>query len=150
MNIPKTYEELKSAGRAELSELWLQFMGKPLTAPNPALRPMWYRIQCKNQGLRLEQAVITRLNRYAANPDECVDKSHKTKYVLKSGSNIVKTYKGKLHTIRILAQDKFEYADYTYGSLSAVAREITGKKLSGFDFFGLNNKDSNELTSAAQ
>ena len=52
------------------------------------------------------------------------------------GTAIVRRYKGR--TLRVLVQgDGFEYEGERYGTLSAVAKHVTGSHLNGFRFFRL-------------
>jgi hypothetical protein len=52
------------------------------------------------------------------------------------GGLIVKQFKDQTIVVKVL-DDGFEYGDHRYGSLSAIAQEITGTKWNGFAFFGL-------------
>ena len=63
------------------------------------------------------------------------------KYNLLIGTQITKIYKGNTYIVKILGDNKFKYNDEIYKTLSAVAKEISGKKFSGNDFFGLKNKN---------
>jgi len=51
-----------------------------------------------------------------------------------TGSVITRTYKGEDLQVRVL-DDGFEFEGEVFGSLSAVARKITGQHLNGFAFF---------------
>jgi hypothetical protein len=53
------------------------------------------------------------------------------------GSALVRTWHGTTYRVNVLPQG-FEYAGRFYPSLSAIAREITGTRISGPAFFGLN------------
>jgi hypothetical protein len=55
------------------------------------------------------------------------------------GGLIVKQFKGQTIVVKVL-DEGFEYNDHRYGSLSAIAQEITGTKWNGFAFFGLNKE----------
>jgi hypothetical protein len=52
------------------------------------------------------------------------------------GTVLTRKYKGDTVQVKILASD-FEYAGAVYGSLSAVAKAVTGSHCNGFLFFGL-------------
>jgi hypothetical protein len=56
------------------------------------------------------------------------------------GSLIVKDYHGQTYVVRVLKRG-FEFDGRKYGSLSAVAQEITGTKWNGWAFFGLARKE---------
>lgn len=58
-----------------------------------------------------------------------------------SGTRIIREYKGVEHSVKIL-DDSFEYNGRKFKSLSSIAKLITGKKISGNYFFGLEkNKE---------
>ena len=55
---------------------------------------------------------------------------------LKPGIKLVREWRGVTHMVHVLEAD-FEYRGERYGSLSKIAREITGARWSGPRFFGL-------------
>jgi hypothetical protein len=55
---------------------------------------------------------------------------------LKPGTRLLRAWHGVTHTITV-ADPGFVYRGKTYGSLSVIAREITGTPWSGPQFFGL-------------
>ena len=55
---------------------------------------------------------------------------------LTPGSRLVREWQGRSHSVEV-AEDGFLYAGRRYGSLSEVARTITGARWSGPRFFGL-------------
>ena len=133
---PTTLGQLKTMGKCELQKLWSCYFpsGKPL------LRPLWHKIQCGLAGISIEQKHISKLNAYANNPDDGVEKSHKVKYHIRAGTQLVKKFKGRECVVQVNRPDEFAYAGKVYKTLSAVATEICGHKVSGYDFFGFNNK----------
>ena len=58
---------------------------------------------------------------------------------IKSGSEIVRTWKGKSYRVTVM-QDGFAYEGKTYPGLSEVASLITGTRWNGPRFFGLRSK----------
>lgn len=58
---------------------------------------------------------------------------------LKPGTRLLRAWQGKTYTVTV-ADPGFLYEGKTYGSLSVVAREITGTPWSGPAFFGLLKK----------
>lgn len=141
MKIPETYDELRGVPKEQLPLLWLQITHNPTNvAPKHLIRPLWYRIQCMRHNCQLPQKYITRLNKYAKDPDAYMQNVRRLKYELKPGTVIRKTYKGQLFILRVIDDHKFEYNGKTYPSLSAAAYAMIGMKVSGTDFFGLNNK----------
>jgi Protein of unknown function (DUF2924) len=57
------------------------------------------------------------------------------------GGLIVKQFKDQTIVVKVV-DDGFEYGDRRYGSLSAIAQEITGTKWNGFLFFGLTKENA--------
>ena len=55
---------------------------------------------------------------------------------IKPGTTFIREWHGRTHTVRAL-DDGFEYQGRRYGSLTTIAREITGAAWSGPRFFGL-------------
>jgi hypothetical protein len=133
-------EEVQGLSQERLEFYWKIFY---LTSPRnkkAMLRPLWYAIQCERFNLKLEAKHITRLNRYANNPEKYIQKANKNKYNLSEGAEIIKIYKEKEYKVLVKKEDMFEYNGKIYRTLSAVACEITGKHMGGPDFFGLSNR----------
>jgi hypothetical protein len=57
------------------------------------------------------------------------------------GTVITRKYKGGVVQVKVLT-DGFEYAGEVYGSLSAVAKAVTGSHCNGYLFFRLGGKES--------
>ncbi len=55
------------------------------------------------------------------------------------GTLLVRCYRGQTLEVKVLTRG-FEYDDRIYASLTAVAREITGKHWNGYHFFGLGKE----------
>jgi hypothetical protein len=58
---------------------------------------------------------------------------------LKPGTRLLRAWQGKTYTVTV-ADPGFTYEGKTYGSLSVIARQITGTPWSGPAFFGLLKK----------
>ena len=135
-NLPESVAALKAMAPEKLRELWSRYF----PAGRPQIKPLWWKIQCERTGATIEQKHLTRLNAYSENPDECVERSNKTKYHIKPGTQLLKKFKGKEYLIMVIAPDQFVYEGMVYKTLSAIATLICGHKVSGYDFFGFNNK----------
>ncbi|MCL2629791.1 MAG: DUF2924 domain-containing protein [Alphaproteobacteria bacterium] len=147
MIMPTTYEELKALDKPQLEAIWEHFFKSPVIASASNLhRPLWYKIQCARYGQKLEQRHITRLNTYSLDPDAYIEKALKTKYHLKHGTEIVKTFKGKEYVVRVENTSVFSYLGEKYSNLSAIAMKICGHKVSGNEFFGLMNKNTGRVS----
>jgi hypothetical protein len=116
-------------------------MTKPyqVSVANFSTRAAKYREQCAATGQKIEQKHITKLNSYANDPENCVARAQKSKYHIKPGTQLVKKYKGREYIVTATGSSEFKYKDRAYRTLSAIATEICGHKVSGYDFFGLNN-----------
>ncbi len=55
------------------------------------------------------------------------------------GTLLVRCYRRRMLQVKVLAQG-FEYDDRLYRSLTAVAKQITGKHWNGYHFFGLSQE----------
>ncbi len=143
-NLPKTLAELKQLSQKELTELWKKYFFNEHYSEKPIIKALWYRIQCVLNNSYVEDRHQTKLNRYAKSPDEHIKKSIKYKINLKAGTEIIRNYKGRRHIVMVKDKDCFLYNDKEFNTLSAVAIEICGKKVSGNHFFGLHNKSTGE------
>jgi hypothetical protein len=123
---------------ADQSALWAKYVDFPYKRQYKAL---WYYIQCDNMRLKIEPKYLVKIKKYAQNPEECFDKVHKVKYNLTAGSEIVKIFRGIDFKVTVADENEFIFRNKYYKTLSAVAKEICGLKVSGPDFFGLNNKN---------
>ena len=59
--------------------------------------------------------------------------------MLKVGTRLVREWHGQVHQV-LICERGYEYRDRSYGSLSQIAREITGTSWSGPRFFGLKRR----------
>ena len=64
---------------------------------------------------------------------------------LKPGAELVREYQGERHTVTV-ALDGFVWRGATYGSLTTIARTITGSNWNGPRFFGLREKSGDAAT----
>jgi Protein of unknown function (DUF2924) len=62
---------------------------------------------------------------------------------LKAGTVLVREYQGQRHTVTVVP-DGFVWQGATYGSLSTIARTITGTAWGGPRFFGLRSANSKQ------
>lgn len=57
----------------------------------------------------------------------------------KSGTKLIREWRGKVHEVLTLGDGQFAYAGKTYRSLTSIARHITDTHQSGPKFFGLKD-----------
>ena len=135
--LPRNAEELKKLSHQRQAELWARYHNSPYERQFRALK---YYIACENANLKIERKHLIKLEKYAENPDECMIKVYKTKYNIHPGTEITKTFRNHQYKVIISEANDFIFEGKHYKTLSAVAKEICGIKVSGYDFFGLNNK----------
>lgn len=73
----------------------------------------------------------------------------KTRRDLSLGVVLTREWKGTIHKVTVM-EGGFQYLDKRYGSLSDIARTITGTRWSGPRFFGLEQKKSPKQEVVAQ
>ena len=59
--------------------------------------------------------------------------------MLRAGTTLVRQWRGHAHTV-LVREDGFEYEGRHYGSLTVIAKRITGAHWSGPRFFGLTKR----------
>ena len=138
--LPSSMEEVQGLSQKDLEFYWKIFYTTLPKNKKAMLRPLWYAIQCERFNLKLEDKYITRLNRYANNPEKYIQKANKNKYNLSEGTEIIKLYKEKEYKVLVKGPKVFEYNGQIYKTLSSIAKEISGTHVGGPDFFGLNCK----------
>ena len=139
MLLPNSFEKLQKLKYGDLCALWCRYYNSAPRAKNSMLRPLWYKIQCENFNIHLDQKYITRLNKYANNPEDYIQRANKSKYNLSPGTEIIKQYLGQEYKVKVKGEKEFVYKEQSYRTLSAVAKVICNKKVSGPDFFNLTS-----------
>ncbi len=124
----------------ELPALWLEAFGKPPVVANRRFLERriayhWQATACE----ALHPGVLARQRERIAEFAMCLDSAKQPRYrPLSPGVVLVRSFfNGAEYQVRVLEGDQFEYAGKRYGSLSEVARVITGTRWSGPRFFGL-------------
>ena len=116
---------------SELQEIWKKYFDAPPTTYNKEfyISMIAHRIQeLAYGGLSANQQKLI-ANMYV--PPE--DRNN----LPPAGTRIVREYLGVENVVTVM-KDGFEYNGMKYSSLSAVAKKITGRKISGRYFFGLD------------
>jgi len=145
MDLPRSLSELKALPSERIQSIWDRHFSEDRYSEKPLIKALWYRIQCNVNNIYVEKCHSTRLNRYKHSPDEYIKKAIKYKIKLKPGTEITRVYKGKKHIITVKDENAFLYNSMEFNTLSAVAIEICGKKVSGNHFFGLHNKSTGKV-----
>lgn len=131
---------VRSMPKAELKVRYRAlFKIEPPKAFGPDLlrRSIAYRIQEQAYG-GLDPATRRLLNNLMAQQAKSKDGRIVIPRRIKSGAVLVREWKGQSHRVMVL-EEGFAYAGKTYGSLSEIARQITGARWNGPRFFGLRS-----------
>lgn len=122
---------LTTMSLAELRIYWAERFGAPPThrAPEMLRRVLAWRIQADGFG-GLDAATIRLLNNERA-PLMVAEQP---------GTRLARDYAGRRHEV-VVVDDGVVYDGNRYGSLSEVARAITGQRWNGPRFFGLRREN---------
>jgi hypothetical protein len=133
LNVAKQVLKLKTMSLNDLRDLWYSlYKHDPISDSKMYMIPqLAYRIQELAYG-GTDEATERKIQQVAHD----ISKGKKKAYKPLLGTKIVKEYRNKLHEIFVVA-DGFSYNGRVYGSLSAVAQQITGIKWNGLVFFGV-------------
>ena len=135
--LPKSFEEVKSLSAKQLPFYWTVFYPYSVKGIKAKLRPLWYAIQCELERCKLPEKYITRLERYATNPEKYIEHAHKKRYALAVGTILTKTYKGRTYQVTVKGEKEYEWNGEIFPNLTAVAEKIVRSHVSGPKFFGL-------------
>jgi hypothetical protein len=118
---------------AELRAEWQRVTDSPVPRVSPSLLrlALAWEIQAKAYG-RLPRDVRRTLDQFATGKTRT--RPHRP------GMRLVREWNGTVHVVMISDDRTIHWNDRQWGSLSEVAREITGTRWSGPAFFGLKQK----------
>lgn len=137
-SVVRQIDEIQRMSLPELRKKWIDLFGSD---PNKyskqyLIRRLAYRVQELIYGGLSEETKAT-LRRWAETPEKMVKKAVREKADLQPGTRLVREWHGEEYEVMVQA-DGFQFKGKTYRSLSAIAREITGRHCGGRRFFGLN------------
>jgi hypothetical protein len=159
INVPKELAALQRMSVSQLRERYAEVFGEATTTGNRTwlIRRIAWRIQANAEG-DLSERARQRATELARDADLRITAPKEKPTVLPMtrggtrtgtlpqtktddrlpppGTVLTRKYKGGTVQVKILAQG-FEYDGEVYGSLSAVAKAVTGSHCNGFLFFGL-------------
>ena len=144
-------DQLRQLNSEELREQWQTLFGAD---PPPKLRSsllvqaIAYRLQEKALG-GLKPATLRLLERIA--DDAAAGRQVSTtpeKIRVSTGTVLIREWHGTKHQVTVL-KDGFLYRAKRFGSLSRIARAITGSRWSGPLFFGLKSSKKEQGSEAA-
>lgn len=145
VDLQRQLDNVEAASKQKLLAIYREIFGRePPTAFGPDLlrRTITYRLQENVYG-GLSKQIRRELDRLVRQFMAKPDAPFKTGRQAKSGTELVRNWKGQCHRV-LIADDGFVYAGATYGSLSEIARKITGTRWNGPRFFGLRRTSSAE------
>jgi len=108
------------------------------------IRGLAYKLQEQAFG-GLAQAAKRKLGTFAKQLEGDSRKSFEADSDLKPGAKLIREWQARTYTVTVL-DDGFEFGGKRYGSLSMIAREITGVRWSGPRFFGLGKERAHAET----
>jgi hypothetical protein len=124
-----------------LRSAWRQRFGEApplIRSRDVLLRLMAWRIQAEAYG-GLDAKTQRKLDSIAETLERGGDYAPKAAHSLSPGVVLTREWKGNVHRVTVLAEG-FQYLGKSYGSLSDIARTVTGTRWSGPRFFGLEQK----------
>lgn len=120
---------------AELRLRWAALTGTPVPRVSPALLRMalaWELQACAHGGLSRE--TTRTLDQLARGVTKTQPPS--------AGMRLVREWQGRVHVVTVGEDQVIRWEERSYGSLSEVARAITGTRWSGPAFFGLKKRQA--------
>lgn len=132
-----------------LRSRWLKLTSRP--APRAfrrtlLVRAFAYELQVAEHG-GLPPAVKRRLRQLALAAREGRFEETLGTAPLKPGTLLVRLWQGQTHRVMVLA-DGFAWDGVAYGSLSTIAKAITGTSWNGWAFFGLHRSNGRNKNAA--
>ena len=141
-DLEATIRELDDLLRPDLTERWRQLYraAPPKGMSRPLLmRAIAYGMQVKRYG-GLKPAVRRQLRKLADGGSAQAAANLKSEKVA-PGMRLIREWNGSSHVVEVV-DGGFVWNGKRYGSLSAVARAITGARWSGPRFFGLESDEA--------
>lgn len=133
MNVAAELARLETMSPAELRQRWCELTGSivPRVSPKLLRLALAWEIQAKAYGGLSRETVCTL--------DQLARGETRTRAAA-AGMRLVREWQGKVHVVTVGEDQVIRWSDREWGSLSEVARAITGTRWSGPAFFGLKKK----------
>jgi hypothetical protein len=135
--------EIRACRAANLPALWAKHLSDPCP-PHAVIcrQTLAWRLQAKMQGglsVQTRRRIQDLMRAFDRDPE------YRPPGVapLKPGTEFLRHWKGAVHRVRV-TNHGYEYEGEIYGSLSIIARRITGTQWSGPDFFGMRRKSKQD------
>lgn len=127
---------------ADIKSLWIDLFGSPPTTHGRTF--LERRIAYKLQENALRKTNPELLEQNAQRIQALMEAQTFTpaaKGTIAAGTVLIREYQGNEYKVVVRADGQFDFNGQTYGSLSVIARTITGTRWSGPLFFGLRDGD---------
>jgi hypothetical protein len=136
-NITARLAALPQTSTLDLKAMWHELYGKPATAFSRSylISRLAYRIQELAFG-GLKPTTRAKLDALADGLDPKQARKRAPARLI-AGTQLCREWQGVEHVVTVLNDGAFDWQGRRYGSLSAVARAITGTRWNGPLFFGL-------------
>ena len=144
--IAQELTKLAEMSAPALRALWRETFGRPHPSwvqKDFLVRALAYRVQEKVYG-GLSPADRRQLRRHAEEVRSTGRIASLDALKIKPGTRLVRGWSGNTHVVTVI-EGGFEYCGKRYGSLSEIARLITGTRWSGPLFFGLKTTKARPL-----
>jgi hypothetical protein len=132
-SVEQQLARLRDMSSAELKDQWRRLTGLPLPRVSPAMLrlALAWEIQARVHGglSRVARAKLDQLARGVTRTSSTTP-----------GMRLVREWNGTAHLVTVGEDKVIRWQDREWGSLSEVAREITGTRWSGPAFFGLKKR----------
>jgi hypothetical protein len=135
MDVGAEIARLETLSPMELRKRWLELVGGPVPRVSPKMLrlALAWELQARAYG-GLSRAAIRQLDQL----ERGVTKTTPAR----PGMRLVREWQGRVHVVTVGEDQVIRREERTYGSLSEVARAITGTRWSGPAFFGLRKKQA--------
>jgi Protein of unknown function (DUF2924) len=138
MDLSERLKSIPAMDKPTLCKLWSELFKEPIplgVRRELLVRILAYRLQEQAFG-GLGPASRRRLRQIAAHIESGKVNPTAEPQRIKAGTRLIREWQGKKHVVTA-TQTGYEYQGAQYGSLSEIARHITGTRWSGPLFFGL-------------
>ena len=133
VNLDIALEDIPDMPFHDMYELYMVLFNRP----SKSTRKEFYIWQITNRLQELRFGGLDRETRQLLeNMDE--DYTPKPERSVPIGVELIKKYKDKTYKVKVL-KNGYELENEVFKSLSAIAFRITGRKISGQEFFGVHN-----------
>jgi hypothetical protein len=133
----------------ELKDRWRTLFGNPApkhVSKQLLIKAVAYRMREKVLG-GLPAETKRRFREIAAAISEGREDTLSLGPRIKPGARLVRSWQGATHIVEVLAEG-FEWQGNRYGSLSAIAKAITGTNWNGYVFFGVKRRPARNKNAA--